>query len=62
MDLAQVLLLAGKPEEAFPAIEEALALFTLKGNLVAAGDARGLIEQLGHPEETAPIRTRSRPT
>ena len=62
MDLAQVLRLAGKREEAFPAIEEAIGSFAQKGNLVSAGDAKEFLEQLGHPEEAAPIRTRSRPT
>lgn len=49
MDLAQVLLLLGKREEAVPVVEEAHELFARKGDLVSARVARDLMEQLGHP-------------
>jgi hypothetical protein len=42
--LAEVLRLAGRPAEATPAVEEALALYELKGNLVSAAKAQALLE------------------
>src|SRR5262249_31600495 len=38
--LAEVLTLTGKPADAVPAVEEALALYEAKGNLVMADRAR----------------------
>jgi len=39
-DLAEVLLLGGKPDDAADALEQALERYTRKGNLVSAGRAR----------------------
>jgi tetratricopeptide (TPR) repeat protein len=44
--LAEVLRLAGRPAEAGSALEEAARLLDLKGNVVSAGKARALIEEL----------------
>ena len=46
MDLGEVLSIAGKPEAARRALEQALALCEQKGNTVAAGRARGALEGL----------------
>ncbi len=46
MDLAQVLCLAGRPEDALPAAERAIALYGEKGNLVLARRARAERERL----------------
>jgi Flp pilus assembly protein TadD len=46
MDLAQVLRMAGKPEEAERAAGEALAFYDRKGNRPASGTARAFIEAL----------------
>jgi tetratricopeptide (TPR) repeat protein len=43
LDLAEVLGLAGRPEEARKIVEQALASFEAKGNVVAAGKARALL-------------------
>ncbi len=40
MDLAEVLLLAGKPRDAATQVEDAIRLYERKGNLVSAGRAR----------------------
>jgi class 3 adenylate cyclase/tetratricopeptide (TPR) repeat protein len=49
-DLAEVLLLAGKADEAAAALEQALARYERKGNLVMAGRARArLMEVQGLP-------------
>jgi class 3 adenylate cyclase/tetratricopeptide (TPR) repeat protein len=45
-DLAQVLLFAGKPGEAAAALEQALASYERKGNVVMAGRARARLEEL----------------
>ena len=44
--LAEVLQLAGKPEEAAPALEEAVALYGRKGNVVSGAKAATLLGQL----------------
>ncbi len=46
MDLAEVLDLAGHPDEAIAVIKEALELFGAKGNVVSAERARGVLETL----------------
>jgi hypothetical protein len=43
VDLAEVLALAGRAGEARPLLQEALARYRRKGNLVAAGRARELL-------------------
>jgi tetratricopeptide (TPR) repeat protein len=43
LDLAEVLRAAGKPEEARTAVEQALALYEQKGNVVSANAARRLL-------------------
>ena len=48
MDLAEVLRLAGRPEEANAAAEEALRLYGEKGNVVSAARAGALIERVEH--------------
>ena len=45
-DLAEVLLLAGSPEEAATALERALALYERKGNLVLAERSRSRLREL----------------
>jgi DNA-binding SARP family transcriptional activator len=44
--LAEVLQLAGKPEEPASALEEAVALYERKGNVVSADRSRALLEEL----------------
>ncbi len=45
-DLAEVLLLAGQPDEAAAALEQALERYERKGNLVSAGHARARLAEL----------------
>jgi tetratricopeptide (TPR) repeat protein len=47
-DLAEVLLLAGKPDEEAAALEQALARYERKGNVVMAGRARSRLDELHH--------------
>ena len=42
--LAEILRLAGRSKEAAPLVDEAVALFNLKGNVVSAARARALLE------------------
>jgi DNA-binding SARP family transcriptional activator/predicted ATPase len=44
--LAEVLLLAERPDEAIPAVQEALSLYEQKGSLVSAGKARALLSDI----------------
>jgi class 3 adenylate cyclase/tetratricopeptide (TPR) repeat protein len=53
-DLGEVLSLAGKPDEAAAALEQALVRYERKGNLVMAGRARARLEEL---MDAAPTRT-----
>jgi tetratricopeptide (TPR) repeat protein len=46
LDLAEVLQLTGRPEEAIPVLREALDAFERKGNVVMAKRARALLEEL----------------
>ena len=46
MDLAEVLRLAGRPEEAVATIREAIGLFEQREDVVSAARARVLIEDL----------------
>ncbi len=46
MDLAEVLRLAGRAEEAAPAVEQAIALFERKGIVPAADAARARLTDL----------------
>jgi hypothetical protein len=46
LTLADVLRLAGRPREAAPAAEQALAYYERKGNVVSAGRARRLLAEL----------------
>ncbi|HET9309772.1 MAG TPA: adenylate/guanylate cyclase domain-containing protein [Actinomycetota bacterium] len=48
LDLAEVLGLAGRPDEAATALEEALALYERKGNVVMAGRVRDRLAMLRH--------------
>ena len=45
-DLAEVLRLAGKPQESASRLEEAMRLFELKGNIVAFAGAKARLEAL----------------
>jgi tetratricopeptide (TPR) repeat protein len=45
MDLAEVLEIAGKPEEAMPLAAEALQLYERKGNVVSAANARKFLSE-----------------
>ena len=44
--LAEVLQLAGRQTEAMPALEHAIDLYIRKGNVVSAGKARSLLQEL----------------
>jgi len=46
LDLAEVLCLANRSAEASPRVEEALAFFERKGNVVSAGAARSMLDEL----------------
>jgi hypothetical protein len=46
ISLAEVRRLAQRPDEAIPALEEAVALYEQKGNEVSASKARALLGQL----------------
>jgi hypothetical protein len=47
--LAEALRLAGEPAEAASALEEALALYERKGDVVSAGKAQTLLDELRTP-------------
>ena len=55
-DLAEVILLAGKPDEAAAALEQALACYEGKGNLVSTARAQGRLAEL---KNAAPAEARS---
>jgi hypothetical protein len=46
VDLAGVLRIAGRSGDAIPVVEEAIALYERKGNVVSAAKARALLEEL----------------
>jgi class 3 adenylate cyclase/tetratricopeptide (TPR) repeat protein len=48
-DLADVLQIAGKTEEAYRIIDEAMRLYAAKGNTVSAGRCKKMAEGLGRP-------------
>jgi tetratricopeptide (TPR) repeat protein len=48
-DLAEVLEIAGKPDEALRAADDALGLYQRKGNTVSAQRTRTVLERLRHP-------------
>lgn len=54
MDLAEVLRLTGRSEEATRVLEEALALHGQKGNIVSAEKTRTLLAELSQPAEAPP--------
>jgi tetratricopeptide (TPR) repeat protein len=45
LDLAEVLRLAGRHQEATPVVEEAVRLYERKGNVVSSGKARVVLEE-----------------
>lgn len=47
-DLAEVLVVVGKADEAAEALEQALERFERKGNVVSAGRVRARLIELGH--------------
>jgi thioredoxin-like negative regulator of GroEL len=47
-DLAEVLLLAGKPDKAAAVLEQALARYERKGNVVMAGRAHARLAEMGN--------------
>jgi tetratricopeptide (TPR) repeat protein len=47
IDLAEILALAGRPEHAVPALEEAVSLYERKGNVVSAARARAQLQAIG---------------
>lgn len=51
---AEVLGLAGRPREATSAVESAVALYERKGNIVSAGKARGMLQELRDAAPSAP--------
>jgi tetratricopeptide (TPR) repeat protein len=46
VDLAEILVTADRPDEAADALQEAVALYERKGNIVSAAKARGLLAEL----------------
>jgi predicted Zn-dependent protease len=52
-DLAEVLLLAGKPDDAASALAEAEARYERKGNVVSAQRAQARLAQLHQPDRGA---------
>lgn len=46
LDAAEVLRLAGRAAESPPLVDEAKALFEQKGNVVAAAEARAVLDEL----------------
>jgi class 3 adenylate cyclase/tetratricopeptide (TPR) repeat protein len=54
LDLAEVLDLAGRPDDAAPVIAEALRLYEQKGNIVSAGKAHELLAELREKTLSAP--------
>ncbi len=46
LDLAEVLRLTGRPNEAVAAVQEALRLYKQKGNIVSADKARALLQEI----------------
>jgi class 3 adenylate cyclase/tetratricopeptide (TPR) repeat protein len=52
--LAEVLLLAGRPQESVAELEHAIRLHEQKGNLVSAARTRALLESLGRAAPTQP--------
>ncbi|HEV8564194.1 MAG TPA: adenylate/guanylate cyclase domain-containing protein [Actinomycetota bacterium] len=50
LDLAEVLLLAGRPADATTPAREALELFELKGNVASSARVRELLATIGEPE------------
>jgi len=60
MALAEVLRTAQRPEEAVPLIGEALRLYEQKGNVVSAGRARSLLDELvANPAPSSPQEQRA---
>jgi tetratricopeptide (TPR) repeat protein len=57
MDLAEVLALSGKTQEAIPLLTEAVLLHERKGNLVTAERARAVLGQLAEPSPGAMVRS-----
>jgi class 3 adenylate cyclase/tetratricopeptide (TPR) repeat protein len=53
-DLAEVLIIGGRPEEAAAVLERALALYERKGNLVLAERSRARLRDLGSRTELTP--------
>jgi len=51
--LAEVLAAAARPDDARAALQEALELYELKGNLVSAERARALVELAAVAEQTS---------
>jgi predicted Zn-dependent protease len=49
LDLAEVLELSGRREEAMAAVEDALALYERKGNLVMARRSSARLEEMSSP-------------
>jgi DNA-binding SARP family transcriptional activator len=47
-DLAEILRVVGRPDEAPPVLEEALRLYEQKGHVVSAARARALLEGMSH--------------
>jgi tetratricopeptide (TPR) repeat protein len=54
LDLAEVLELAERPDEAAPLLAEALHLYQQKGNIVAAEKAEQLLAELREQTPSAP--------
>jgi Flp pilus assembly protein TadD len=53
LDLAEVLALGGKPDQAVPLVQQAGLLHEKKGNLVTAERARTVLEHLAEPSPGA---------
>ena len=59
LDLAEVLVAAGRPAAAVPAIEKALRLYERKGNVVSASAARARLTQIREATQSTPRRSGS---
>ncbi|HYT80207.1 MAG TPA: adenylate/guanylate cyclase domain-containing protein [Actinomycetota bacterium] len=51
LDLGEVVRLTGQPSEAVPYVRDAVRLFDQKGNVVSAGRARQLLDELGRDDD-----------
>jgi anti-sigma factor ChrR (cupin superfamily) len=56
MDLAEILVLADRPDDAVPVVEQATRLYDRKGHLVSARKTRAFMQQLASARSTTGAR------